>query len=730
MQLFANVKAHGKKGLRLLNRSFLFLERRVHQKPRWVFAFIALVTVLALSQATKVRGVLSIYELLPSAFPSLAELKNTDEKFNDNRYLILNILPQKALTENEFCKVRAWISHEALNNQHVIKAFSIFDMRGIKEIDSKIFYPRSLELNCEQPTDKTISLNQFVKSPWQGVLVDATKESFLVQFDFAESVVDPKIRAFSYPILKDFMERWEAQVGKPLQLQTEFLGSAAYESYLGKGNREFSRVHLLLLFVLLIFFRLFMGTWKAGLLYLLSLVIALIWVIGLMGAVGGSFDILTNALMVMIAVSTLQDLAFVAMDYMKSTGVARKSYRRLQLAGFFTSFTTMVGFGSLAISSLPMIRDFGIFAASGAFFEWVLTFFFLPLLTKPGSIFEHWVSYEKAVGFHFVEKIKVLSRFKFLRFHWIAFFVVLLPWGLHFYDEPKLMFPGSHIFRQDTDGFIKQMGWEYSVSVVFKDPDFAKDKIVLAMQKDPFVQKIDTAQAAFESSAGHLTGLTRSLAEREFFKMWRPDRYFGKTDLERYHLFLKTSEISDVLKLRDEVHALCGESCYASGAIITYAEFVRHLAETLFESLFVSFVLVIIILLFLAMVLDFPRPLIVVYSALWGPAVLLILIMVFRIPINMMTSLTASVVLGLTGDNIIEFMFAKDTMRFDEGMDARFPGAIVTSVMMSTACLVFLASPFAPPRTLGILFCLGFLLSLFGDYFVLRYLWNKKVHKS
>ena len=730
MQLSAKIKRNGKKGLRLLNRSFLFLEKTVHEKPRWVFAVIGLLTVLALTQVHKVRGVISIYELLPSAFPTLTDLKKTEEKFNDHRYLILNVLPQKNLNEKDLCHIRRWISNEVVSNKHVVKAFSPFDLRGIQEIEEKIIYVRDLKLNCENPTEKIISLSQFAKTPWQGILLDTAKESFLVQFDFYETAIDQRVRAFSYPILKNFIERWNQEVAEPLSIKTQFLGSAAYESYLAKGNREFSRVQLLLLIVLLIFFRLFIGTWKSGLLYIISFIFALIWVVGLMGFFNKSFDILTNALIVMIAVSTLQDLAFVAMDRMKGPGVSRKSFRRLQLAGFFTSLTTIIGFGSLGISSLPMIRDFGIFAASGAFFEWVLTFFFLSLLTRPGAYFEKWVCYEKAIGFHWVKKLKVLLKFKFIRFHPISVLVLLLPWGLHFYDEPKLMFPVSHPFRQDTDDFIKQFGWEYSVSLVFKDSHVDKEKIIQSLKTNSFVQKIDTAKAAFESSATAFTGLTRSLLETEFFKIWRPERYFGKSDLERHHIFLKTSEISDVLKFRDEVMKQCLDQCYVSGAIITYAEFVRHLAETLFESLFVSLILVGLILLALCVVLDFSFPSVVIYSALWGPAVLLILIMVFQIPINMMTSLTASVVLGLTGDNIIEFLFAKDRRRFDEGMDARFPGAIVTSIMMASACLVFLASPFDPPRTLGLLFCLGFLLSLFGDYFVLRHIWNKKIHKS
>ncbi len=730
MQLFARIKKSGKKGLRLLNRSFLFLEKKVHKKPRWVFALIGLLTVLALTQVHKVRGVISIYELLPSAFPTLTDLKKTEEKFNDHRYLILNLLPQESLTEKQMCLIRRWISNEVINNKHIVKAFSPFDLRGIKEIDEKIIYTRDLALNCENPTEKVISLAQFAKTPWEGILVDTTKESFLVQFDFNESAIDQRVRAFSYPILKNFIERWNEEVAEPLNLNTQFLGSAAYESYLVKGNKEFSRVHILLLIVLLIFFRLFMGTWKSGVLYIVSYFIAIVWIVGLMGYFNKSFDILTNGLTVMIAVSTLQDLAFVGMDRMKGSGASRKSFRRLQLAGFFTSLTTMVGFGSLGISSLPMIRDFGIFAASGAFFEWLLTFFFLSLLTKPGSFFEKWVSYDKAIAFHWVKKSKVLLKFKFLRFHPISIFVLFLPWGLHFYDEPKLMFPVTHPFRQDTDAFIKQFGWEYSVSLVFKNVQSDREKIIEKLKANPFVQKIDTASAAFESSATPFTGLTRSMIETEFFKIWRPERYFGKSDLERYHIFLKTSEISDVLKFRDDIQKACLDQCYVSGAIITYAEFVRHLAETLFESLFVSLILVVLILLVLCVVLDFPYPGLAIYSALWGPAILLILIMVFQIPINMMTSLTASVVLGLTGDNIIEFLFAKDRRRFTEGMDARFPGAMVASVMMSSACLVFLVSSFDPPRTLGLLFFLGFLLSLFGDYFVLRYIWNKKVHKS
>lgn len=703
----------------------------VHKYPKIVFAIVAAITTLALTQVSRIRTIISVYELLPTSFPSAEDLNKTNTNFNDGRYIIFEMRPKSGApwTERSLCRIRHWVSQEAIQNTYLSKSLSLLDIRQAESGFGRLNYVRSLKLNCEHPTNKEVSLSVFRDSPWDGMLVSSDLKSLIVSFDFNESAVNTKLRAFSYDIFEKFKNKWMNEISIPLNLETHTLGSAPYESYLSKGNKDFGRVHFLLIILLLILFRIFMGTWRSGFLYLIGLVISLIWLLGLIGFFGGSLDILSNSLFVMIAVATIQDLSFLSLDRLENKRPAIKSFIRLQMPGFFTSLTTIVGFGSLMTSKLPMIHDFGLWAACGAFIEWLMTFFFLTLLTRPGCYFEKWTNFDKAFGFKWINNLKLHQRFGRVKYHFIVVLVFLLPWGLIFYDEPKLMFSMTHIFRQDTESFYKTFGWEYSTSLVFTDPTFDKLKLLDKVSKNSFVLKIEKPDAAFSWISRNLNPDMKAIASREFLKMARVDRYFGKAGQERAHVFLKTSEISDVIKLRDQIKILCGYNCYLSGAIVTYSEFVRSLSVTLFESLFISLLLISLIIYFLASAMGFSRLGIVMYSILWGPAALLILIMILRVPINMMTSLVGSVVLGLTGDNVIEFLFGRKTSRFEKGMDVRFHGALVTTIMMSIACLVFLASPFDPPKTLGVLFSLGFFLILFGDYYVLKYLWRQKSEK-
>lgn len=711
--------------LRSLHRSFIFFERWSFLHPWRVLVFFALCLGLAFTQIPNIRGVVSIYELLPDSFPSLSDLKKTDHDFNEGRYLTLALRPTGAWTQESLCAIRAWISKEALTNVHVAKAFSAFDLRKTAGDETHLFYPRLIPLACETLSKAEFDLSFLEKTPWTGFVFGSDLKTILVQIHFLDSVVDPRFRAFSMPVLADVLNRWSHDVADPMHIQTRVLGNAPYEAYMAQGNQEFFRVHVLLVFVFLIFFRIFMGTWRAGFLYLGGLLVTLILLLGVMGATGGSLDILSNALFIMVAVASLQDFIYPSFERMEHKTKARRAFQRLMLPGFFTTLTTVVGFGALGISSLPMVRDFGLYAAFGAGVEWVVTFFLLPLVIQHFRFFADWVSLERAWGFRKARGLKLLSHLRIFRFHYVVVAVIALPVGLHFYDEPKIIFPMSHQFRQDTESFVQEFGWEYTADLVFPNGVGDRSDVVAALQKNPSVLRVDSADEAFRwLLEGSPPGMG-DLVKREFFQLLRPERYFGNSGSERLQLFLRTSEISEVSSLRRMLTDLCRGDCYLSGAVVTYGEFVQHLAQTLFESLLVSLVLVSLILWGLAFARGYERPWLLIYSSLWGPGILLILIMVFRVPMNMMTSMTASVVLGLTGDNAIEFIFARRKMDLFIGLERRFSGALVTCLMMAGSSLVFLYSPFDPPRALGVLFSLGLVFSFVGDYFVLRYLAEK-----
>ena len=108
-----------------------------------------------------------------------------------------------------------------------------------------------------------------------------------------------------------------------------------------------------------------------------------------------------------------------------------------------------------------------------------------------------------------------------------------------------------------------------------------------------------------------------------------------------------------------------------------------------------------------------------IVSAMWGPVAVISLFVVFKIPIFYVTSICASVLVGLAGDNTIQFIFARKK-NLQKGIEEFAPASFLISVGMSFLCLVFLFSVFQPLTKLGLIMMGGFLLILFGDIFILK----------
>jgi len=84
------------------------------------------------------------------------------------------------------------------------------------------------------------------------------------------------------------------------------------------------------------------------------------------------------------------------------------------------------------------------------------------------------------------------------------------------------------------------------------------------------------------------------------------------------------------------------------------------------------------------------------------------------------------VLVGLTGDNAIQFLVAGRGKALHTGILKGGGAALVSGFLMALSSLIFIGSYFIPPRTFGFLLMAGFFASTLGDYWLLRALLGKE----
>ena len=158
---------------------------------------------------------------------------------------------------------------------------------------------------------------------------------------------------------------------------------------------------------------------------------------------------------------------------------------------------------------------------------------------------------------------------------------------------------------------------------------------------------------------------------------------------------------------------------YPAGELIAYSEFAQSVPRALLRSLISCLVLVGLVVAFVAHARRIPVAPVLAASA-WGPALVLCALSVFQVPVTFLTCVFAGVLVGLTGDNALQYAFARPGEPITAGAAARGPVSIQVATVMALCSLVFLGSAFVASRRLGLVLGLGLMASLIGDLWILR----------
>ncbi|MCD4814639.1 MMPL family transporter [bacterium] len=113
---------------------------------------------------------------------------------------------------------------------------------------------------------------------------------------------------------------------------------------------------------------------------LLIVVVTIIWTMGLMGYLGVPLTPISNIMPIILISIGIADGIHILARYREEISLGwdkRKALTRtivfVGMACFLTSITTMGGFGSLGVSSLSLIRSFGLFTAVGVGIAFIIT---------------------------------------------------------------------------------------------------------------------------------------------------------------------------------------------------------------------------------------------------------------------------------------------------------------------------------------------------------------------
>ncbi|MDH5561141.1 MAG: MMPL family transporter [Deltaproteobacteria bacterium] len=253
-------------------------------------------------------------------------------------------------------------------------------------------------------------------------------------------------------------------------------------------------------------------------------VISIIMTLGVLGWIGMPMNMMINILILLIMVVGVADSVHIISGYSfyrrKNLGheeALRATYKKSGLACLLTSLTTAIGMLSLVFVQIPPIQVFGISAAIGVMFAFIVTIFVLPLFLNDWNPFttlppEQLKLQNQREGFTqrlIRETIPLSLNNPYITLGSFAFIVLVFAYGVSLVrvdsNNLDILKDGSPI-KTAYQLVDKVMGGTDSAEIFLdlRETDAMKDPQVL--------NALDQAQAYLDKSHKNKIGMTYSLA--------------------------------------------------------------------------------------------------------------------------------------------------------------------------------------------------------------------------
>lgn len=358
---------------------------------RWVVAAIVLVSIVAGYFATKIRFENSVEIWFNEDDQNWTVYRDYVERFESDQFAFVAIAADDVFAPDVLGFI-AQLTEAFTDVPHAGRVRSIQNV-GIPVADGGAVFIDPLYEGTPTLAEAALIRERALNSRLlTGNLVAASGQTtgILIEVDPNKTDFDSR-KAFIRGV-QDIVERHS----RP-DLEIRVAGGPVFDSAMGRySERDYkTTAPAMLLFIVVIAWLVYRRMSAIGMLVGV-VVLALLWIFGLMGALGIDINILSIALLPLIVAVGIADTVHVLSEYVQelakgkpAEAAARDSAIEVLQPCFFTSATTMAGFLSLLVSDLAPVREFGWLASLGVASAFVISLTLVPITlhrTKPALV--------------------------------------------------------------------------------------------------------------------------------------------------------------------------------------------------------------------------------------------------------------------------------------------------------------------------------------------------------
>lgn len=563
--------------------------------------------------------------------------------------------------------------------QNIKEVRSVFSISVPYEEEGKLLFQPLLKLDCSKESS-SFQFNKLIKEDYFKEYYGQENRDFLFK-------VYGSLKHDDVNNLKKYIEKSESH-------SVFYNGRSIINYYLNNLIKKDWPVNIVLGVLFFILFYFFYGSVRLTLIYFVKILTVVSFIVPLFVIFEQSLNPLNLSIFLIIAIASVEDYIFIINDYIDRKNIVA-TFQKYIRPSYFTSLTTVIGFGSLCLSDINEIRMFGLFTAFGAIVEWILTLALLPSLLGDKIII--------------LKKRKINSLVKSFPSFFKYFSIVIFFIGLWSISQLKSnesaddIFHKGHIYHQDQQYFSKTRKSTRSIYL----------KMNRKLKANEF-SLIDNVVSVRSMTDDYFETLSLSDAAKEYLRL-----DIDKDLKNFYEIRIEDKSIEGINRTVSHLKSTCKDDCTFHGRLYSYAKYQGRVLFEMKKSFLMSLVLVGLVLYVLMIKYKVQKKLYLIYCSFWGVLATAFVFYLLNIPVNFTTSIFLSVFLGIAGDNVIHFIFNDTTFKL-ESINQIGLSSLYISIFTIVGSLAMVSSNFKFTAILGLIFTIGFCLNFIGDFYLLK----------
>ncbi len=734
-----------------------------------IISVIALTALLGFF-ATRVKMSSNLMDLAPEKSPELIALKQNLQKFGSSRFVMISVKSDDAYSLSTLTKIKK-ISDEIEKLPEVEEVLNPLNATVFKYLFGMLVVKKSFPGGqIPESREKIQKLKQEMLSEpiLKNVVVSENGESLAIYIKLKDDK-DPQY-------FRDELMKIINKYSGPEKFY--MAGSPVIESWV-KDYMKRDFVRLALPIVLLVVVVLFINFKSLrGVVLPISIMLgSIIWTLGLMGIFGKSITMVGVMLPTLILVISSSYSIHFLNQYYKDIFADQHKIRNVERAIlhigktiFLAALTTIAGFAALTINRIKPMMDLGVFVLIGVFIAMLLSLTFLPgvlcIVKKPRA-----VTYASSEGSAMNRFFCRLGEVVILRWKIILVIAIMIGiWSALGIHNIKIDTSWKRYFKKNSQilvsqGFIKSNFGSVSTINVSLTTDEGSNIDFRNLKTLRYADKIEQwirnrhLLGPTNSLVGYIKRANQLLHDNNpdeyrlpdndaemlkillMFKMSKFTKSLGNVitpDFKNANIVVRTSAanekevtIPDLKRFEKNFREFIKENPFEgitvtlSGVDLIYVSLIDYLVRSQLTSIAISVVIVFFIIAYTFR--SFVFGLFGLIPIIFGLLLNFGAMSYFNVPMDFITSMIASIAVGLGVDNSIHYLIRFSKTKHTLPLNERIKRALVnsgipiffTSFTLVAGFCVLLFSSFKPILYFGLLISVTMLGCLIGVIFIL-----------